>query len=179
MVLGTWATLPGKARARHMGLYAQHLVFIKQRWKDNTKRIHSPPQGSMHFSRSRNYFISHVRSPMWKFGLNSNMVPIYSIDVLRLVTDGPPACLPSLTPKPGLGICFQVCYLKNVGVLKRIYNFRKSYPRPAYKKAYHANIPKSNVLNLSAWASRGTLEWRPKDKGTDVRRKHQQAAWAE
>lgn len=33
---------------------------------------------------------------MWKFGLNSNMVPIYSIDVLGLLTDGPPTHLPSL-----------------------------------------------------------------------------------
>lgn len=86
------------------------------------------------------------------------MVPIYFIDVLELLTDGPPARLPSLTPKSGLDICFQVCDLKNAGVLKRIYNFRKSYPRPAYKEAYHTNIPNGSVLNLSSQASRGTLE---------------------
>lgn len=54
---------------------------------------------------------------MWKYELNSDMVPIYSIDVLGLLTDGPPAHLPNLAPKPGLGICFLVCDLKNAGEL--------------------------------------------------------------
>lgn len=55
---------------------------------------------------------------MWKFGLNSNMVPTYSIDVSGLLADGPSAHLPSLSPKPELGICYWVCFLKNTGVLK-------------------------------------------------------------
>lgn len=46
---------------------------------------------------------------MWKFGLNNNAVPIYSIDVLGRLTDESPAHLPSLTPKPGLSICFWLC----------------------------------------------------------------------
>lgn len=47
------------------------------------------------------------------------MVPIYSRDVLGLLTDGSPAHLHGLTPKPGLRSLFQLRYLKNAGVFKR------------------------------------------------------------
>lgn len=140
--------LPGKAKARHGEPQGTTFSIYLAEVDRYTKKIHNVLSRALSvlFGKNRNYFISCVRSPMWKFGLNSNMVPIYSIDVLGLLTDGSPAHLPSLTPKLGLCICFPLCYLKNAGVLKRIYNFRKSYPRPAFKKAFHTNTPKSNLI---------------------------------
>lgn len=86
---------------------------------------------------------------MWKFGLNSNMVPIYSIDVLGLLTDGPPTHLPSLAPKPGLGICFGVCHLKNTGVLKGFIT-SENHTQGQHIKRHFTHTHKSNLLNLSA-----------------------------
>lgn len=52
---------------------------------------------------------------MWKYELNSDMVLIYFIDVLGLLIDGFFVYLFNLVLKFGLGICFFVCDLKNVG----------------------------------------------------------------
>lgn len=86
---------------------------------------------------------------MWKFGLNSNMVPIYSIDVLGLLTDGPPTHLLCLAPKPGLGICFGVCHLKNTGVLKGFIT-SENHTQGQHIKRHFTHTRKSNLLNLSA-----------------------------
>lgn len=92
--------LPDEARGRPVGLHGYIQYLFSRGELIHRGNTSCPLQSSAHFGRNRDYFISCVRSPMWKFGLNSNMVPIYSIDVLGLLTDGPPTHLPNLAPKP-------------------------------------------------------------------------------
>ena len=86
-------------------------------WVD-TQRCAVSSSGLCALWQNRSYFVNHARSPKWMLGLNNNMGPIYSIWCFRAADRSASCHLPSVVPKPGLGTWFQVCYLKNAGVLK-------------------------------------------------------------